>query len=479
MTDETTVKTALDPFGSVTELARMIRERVVSPVEVGRFYLDRVDRHNPQLNAFIWRDDESFLAAAREAEHQVMHGADLGPFHGVPLAIKDVHGVKGQPNVRGSWAVSDEPCAESDLIIERFVDAGFLPFGRTAIPELASGLTCESVRYGVSTNPWDMSRTPGGSTGGGAAAVAAGLVPSCTATDGGGSIRMPASACGLVGLKPTRALLPHRFPNWESSSVDGFLARGVADTAAILDAIAAPDPYAWIVSATPAPAYTAALGIHQPGLRIGLMLDPPTGAAVDPICADAATDVAAVLESLGHSIIPTSSSIIDAEAIRLFNEIVMPAGSQLLDYTDEARMDPNVRARIHLADAFRSRDYVRASTEMKHRLRAVVAHWHHDFDVLLTPTLPTTVPSIASILRDATLPPKERGTASLGAFLRFVNYTGQPAISLPTHLDPDGIPVGVQLVGRAFAESTLLRLADALEVHYRWLDRRPAEPPIS
>lgn len=465
---------ALDPFGPVTELAHLIRTRVVSPVEVARTFLDRIDRYNPDLNAIVWRDDDAYLAAARHAEQRLMSGADVGPFHGVPLAVKDVHAVQGQPNVRGSWAVSDEPCTEHDLLIERFFESGFLQIARTAIPELASSLTCESRRYGVSANPWNTSYTPGGSTGGGAAAVAAGLVPVATATDGGGSIRMPAAACGLVGLKTTRGLLPHRRPNWESSSVDGFLTRSATDTAAILDAIAAPDPFAWTVAATPEPAYRRAIDTPVSRLRIGLMLVPPTGAKVDAGCAGAAVDVAAVLESHGHTIVPVEHSIIDNEAMRLFNEIVMPAGSQLIDYGDESRMDPFVRERIHLADGFGSRDYVRAAAEMKLRLRAVVAHWHNDFDVLLTPTLPVPTPTLAAILTDASLPPMARGTAPLSAFLRFVNFTGLPAVSLPTHVDPRGMPRAVQLVGRAFAEATLLRLAVALEAHYGWLGRQPA-----
>ncbi len=468
----------IDPFAEVTALAGLIRIRELSPVEVAEFYIDRIDTFNPQLNAFTWQDHDRLLADAREAERLLMTDAEVGRFHGVPLAIKDVHSVAGQPCVKGSWALSDAPAPENDLVIDRFLAAGFLPLGRTAVPELAGSVTCESERFGITRNPWNLDHTPAGSTGGGAAAVAAGLAPVTTGTDGGGSIRLPASACGLVGLKPTRALLPHRLPNWELSSVDGFLTRRVRDAAAILDAIATPDPYGWIVPAVPAPRYEQALNHPVAPMRIAVMLEPVGGGPVDPDCLTAVEAVAAELEGMGHLIEPAPAPIIDPEALRLFVEVAMPAGLQLAEYADESRLSSTLQARLHLADSFTVRDYTRHIARMKRLMRDVVAQWYESFDLLLTPTMPIRVPRIDEICSPD--PEAARRIAGMASFARFVNATGLPAISVPTHTDSAGLPVGVQLVGWPFSEDVLLAMGAQLERRYGWPARTPsltAHPP--
>lgn len=458
------------------EFAQAIRDRRIGTVEAAEAAIAAADDLEPSLNAFSFRDDEAFLARAAAAQRALDRGDALGPFHGVPLPIKDVHAVEGQPNTKGSWALGDERQPKSDLFVERCIAAGFLPFGRTTTSELASSHSCESPRYGITRNPWATSLTPGGSSGGSAVAVAAGYAPIATATDGGGSIRIPASATGLVGLKPSRGLFPHRAANWEGSSVDGVLTRTIDDTAAAFDALGAPDPLAWTRSTCSTSAYLDSARTPMPrGLRIGIMLESPNGAAVAGVCAGAAADVAKSLEAAGATVVPVSAEIIRARAMELFVTVFMSAGMQVNSIADRSLLQPYLRRRLELSDQLTVQHYLRSTLEMKELLRGIVAHWHDDFDVLLTPAMAQPVPAcglITSELNEGIDGTNSAG-AAMAAFMLFVNATGQPAISLPTHLDERGVPLGVQLVARAFEEPLLLSIGARLEREYGWARRRP------
>src|SRR3954453_21532800 len=254
-----------DPFASALDLAAAIGAREVSAVEALDHCLAEVDRLNPTVNAVVWRDDEAARAAAQAAQDALADAnAVLPPFHGVPIPIKDLTPVEGWPVTYGSAAAPEAPSAESELSIDALVGAGFVLACRTNTPEFGPITAAENVRYGITRNPWDPSRTPGGSSGGAAAAVASGMFPIAHATDGGGSIRIPASCCGLVGLKPSRGRGPRRAQGWLGGVVEGALTHTVADTAAILDVLGGPDRDAWYNAPEPDRPFLEAPG-RDPG----------------------------------------------------------------------------------------------------------------------------------------------------------------------------------------------------------------------
>ncbi|MBT6277681.1 MAG: amidase, partial [Chromatiales bacterium] len=219
---------------TLTDLRSALASGKLTSAEIAEHYWARAQLLNDRLNAFCWLDPD-FLDRATEASP-----------HSLPIGIKDVQAVAGQPNTKSSFLISDGPVSENSLFIDRVLAAGFVPMGRTASSELASALTTESLKGGITKNPWHADATASGSSGGSAAAVAAGMLPVATGTDGAGSIRLPAVACNLVGLKVTRGLLPQRTGPWDWSSVDGFLTRSVADTAMMIDLVDAPDTEAWM-----------------------------------------------------------------------------------------------------------------------------------------------------------------------------------------------------------------------------------------
>src|SRR5262249_42736757 len=275
------MKYPVDPFMPAVELAAAIRHKEVSPVEVADCYLDRIDELDPRLNAFCHRADDDVRKAASAAADAVVRAAsakDLPPFHGVPLPVKDLLDVAGWPTTHGSAGASKAPAPLSDPVVQRFVDAGFVLLGKTTTSEFGTVPFTESKALGISRNPWDPDRTPGGSSSGAGAAVAAGMAPIAHAEDGGGSIRIPASCTGLVGLKPTRGLVTNVTVSLEGFVTSGVLTRTVADTAAALDALARPDPAAsWSPPAPPGP-FAAAMTMDPPS---GLRLAPPAGSPID------------------------------------------------------------------------------------------------------------------------------------------------------------------------------------------------------
>jgi amidase len=468
-------------FESATGLAAAIRSKQLSPVEVAEHAIAVRERLNPHYNAFSFIDDESFLADARRAEAAVMAGEALPAFHGVPITVKDAHAVEGWPNSKCSLAMSDDPMPEDDYYITRTREAGFLLFGRTTTPELSTSSGCETPRYGITRNPWDTSLTSGGSTGGGSVAVAAGIAPVSTATDGGGSVRMPASCNGLVGLKPTRGLLAHQGPNYEASSVDSYMVRGIEDIATILDSVAHPDPLAWIVSANPeTPAYREATRTPPARHRIALMTTSVNGAPVHPEVLDATLAIASFLEGLGHEIVPVEpTDVIDYRALELWNTVFSPGGSKVNPLVDRSRLQPYLQRRQEASDSLTVQEYLRGTMEMKRCTRRMVAHWLEDFELLLSPTMANRVPAagvISEELNAGTADAADSATAGMSAFCPYVNVGGLAAISLPTHMDSRGVPIGTQLVGAPFSERTLLSFGAVLESEYSWLDRTPPIP---
>jgi amidase len=467
-----------------TEQARLVREGEASPSELVEDAIERLEQLNPQLNAVI----HPLLDQAREAA-----AGDLpaGPFRGVPYLVKDfscymagvpVH--EGMRAVRDAGYVSDHDM----LMTQRLRGAGLVILGRTNTPELGILPTTEPVAYGPTHNPWDLERSPGGSSGGSAAAVAAGIVAAAHGNDGGGSIRIPASHCGLVGLKPSRArvsLAPDFGDVLYGLVVDLALTRSVRDAAGILDVMhgAAPgDPYA---APPPDRPYIEEVGADPGRLRIGLMTAPPGGQfETDPECVAAAEAAAALLEGLGHSVERSHPSELDDQE-QIANFLVRwTAGVDWnLKYWSAAigrdlgaeDVEPCTWALVELGRTHSAGDLLLAIEHAQASSRRIASWWADDgFDLLLTPTCAEPPPRLGEFEAPPDNPaaPIMR-SIPFATFTAAFNTTGQPAISLPLHMTADGLPVGVQLVAPYGREDVLLRVAAQLEEARPWAELMP------
>jgi amidase len=467
-----------------TEQARMIRDGEASPSELVEEAIERLERLNPQLNAMIHPlIDEARAAAAGELPD--------GPFRGVPFLVKDLSCyMKGVPVHEGMRVLKEAGhVADHDMwLTRRFREAGFVTLGRTNVPELGILPTTEPVAYGATHNPWDLDRSPGGSSGGSAAAVAAGIVAAAHGNDGGGSIRIPASHCGLVGLKPSRArvsLAPDFGDLLGGLVVELALTRSVRDAAGILDAVHGPapgDPYA-----APAPErpYVEEVGAAPGRLRIGLMTTPPGGQfETHPECVQAAKGAASALEELGHHVEEAYPAEMDVPEL-VANFIVRWTVCQ--DYNlkywggvlgRELGPDDLEPCTWALAEQGRSQtggDYLMAVEQAQVSSRRLASWWADEsFDLLLTPTCAEPPPRLGEFESppDNPLAPLLRAIP-FGTFTAGFNTTGQPAISLPLHTTADGLPVGVQLVAAYGREDLLLQVAAQLEEARPWADRTP------
>jgi amidase len=466
----------LDPSSSALELAAALRRRELSAVELLDACLAAVDERNPQLNAVIWRNDEEARAAAAEADRRLAAGEDSqAPFLGVPLPIKDLTPVAGWPVSYGSHGGPQGVGDESEMVVEALARAGFVLCGRTNTPEFGVITVAENSRYGISRNPWDESRSPGGSSGGAAAAVAGGMFPIAHANDGGGSIRIPASYCGLVGFKPSRGRVPRLAQSWLGAVVEGVVARTVADSANVLDAIAGPDPLAWYNAPAPTRPFAQETDTPPGSLRIGLMAQAPLGIPTDPACVAAARSAAALLDELGHSVEEVEVPTISEEMVPPF--IALTQGG-LADYDDVdwSKVEPHIAHQRAQSSETGAYDYVLAGKTLELLSRRELARWGRDFDVLLTPTSAILPPQAGAILEAAHATPDQpvlEVVASV-SFTAFGNVTGLPAVSLPLYWSEDGLPVGVQLVAGPWQDGPLIALAAQLEQARPWAERRPA-----
>jgi amidase len=456
---------------SALELAAALRRRELSSVELLDACLEAVDAANGEINAVIWRDDDAARHAAQAADAALARGDDAA-FLGVPLPIKDLTPVSGWPVTYGSNGRSLEPSAESELTVEAFRRAGFVLCGRTNTPEFGPLTVTENDRYGVTRNPWDTSRTPGGSSGGAAAAVASGMFPLAHATDGGGSIRIPAAFCGLVGLKPSRGRVPRLAQGWLGGVVEGAVTRTVAETAAVLDVLSGPDPRAWYNAPAPDRPFLEESGREPARLRIGLMDHGPGGMPVDPACAEAARRTAAALEELGHEVVEADVPTLSEDIVGPFL-VVINASLAEFEGVDWDKVEPHIAQQLANARATSSFDYAASAAMLERYSRDLVSAWGADFDVLVTPTTAILPPPAGAILRQAHASPGEPVEAVLAmvAFTIFANVTGLPAMSLPVHSTEEGLPVGAQLVGAPFCEAQLIRLGHALEEALPWAER--------
>jgi amidase len=458
------------------ELAAALRAREISSTELLEACLSEVDRLNDSLNAVVWRDDDAARAEAKAADERLAAG-DQAPFLGVPLPIKDLTEVQGQPVTYGSRGRDMTPWdGPSEMVVDAFRRAGFVLACRTNTPEFGHITATENLRWGITRNPWDTDRTPGGSSGGAAAATAGGMFPVAHANDGGGSIRIPASCCGLVGLKPSRGRVPRRAQSWLGAVVEGAVTRTVADSAAILDQISQPDRYSWYNAPAPERPFRDEVGADSGRLRIGLMTGGPNGMPVDPDCSEAARKVGEALEGLGHSVEPAEVATVSEELIGPFVALVESSLGEALGLVDLEKTEPHILAQVENATARNSLEYVAAARHVELLSRELTAAWGRDFDVLVTPTMgvpPAPAGAIMELSHSNPNEPAELVVATV-AFTAFANVTGQPAVSLPVHETAGGVPIGAQLVGGPFEEATLIRLAAALEQALPWADRQPA-----
>jgi amidase len=474
----------IDPFISAVELAAAIRRKEMSPVEVADCYLERIDELDPRLNAFCYRADDDVRTAASAAADAVVRAGpneELPPFHGVPIPIKDLLDVGGWPTTHGSAGASVAPAVASDPVVQRFVDAGFVLLGKTTTSEFGAVPFTESDALGVSRNPWDPDRTPGGSSSGAGVAVAAGMAPIAHAADGGASIRVPASCNGLVGLKPTRGLVTNVAVDLEGLATSGVLTHSVTDTAAALDVLARHDPAAWWSPPTPPRSFASAIDIDPPsGLRIGVLADSPIdGLIVDPACAAAVDRTLRTLESVGHYIVDTPPPLPPAdELIAAFTAIWNLGGAGIV-LADPNRIEPHNRALHDAARAIDSWAYAEAVRKTQLLSRRVVEGFLASFDILVTPTMACLPPPVGAWrvgIDDEPLMPLIN-SYPMAVFTSLFNVTGQAAISVPVHHDHvSGLPVGVQLVAPPWREDLLLQMARSLELAHSWTNRRP---PVS
>jgi amidase len=432
-----------------------------------------IDALDPQLNAVIWRNDDDARAAAAEADRRLAAG-ESAPFLGVPLPIKDLTTVAGWPVSYGSRGGPPGVSEESELVVDALARAGFVLCGRTNTPEFGVITAAENLRYGVSRNPWDTNRSPGGSSGGAAAAVAGGMFPIAHANDGGGSIRIPASYCGLVGFKPSRGRVPRLAQSWLGAVVEGVVARTVADSAVVLDAIAGPDPLAWYNAPAPAHPFAQEPGAPVGPLRIGLMAQAPLGIPTDEACTAGAHAAAAALEELGHSVEEVDVPTISEELVPSF--IALTQGG-LADYegVDWSKVEPHIAHQRKASSELGAYDYVLAARKLELLSRREVARWGRDFDVLVTPTSAILPPVAGAILEAQHAAPDQPvlDVVASVSFTAFGNVTGLPAVSLPLHWSEAGLPVGVQLVAGPWQDGPLLALAAQLEQARPWAERRP------
>jgi amidase len=466
-----------------TDQARMVRDGVASPVELVEEAIARLEELNPWLNAVIHPLlDEARTAAAGELPD--------GPFRGVPFVVKDLSCyMQGAPVHEGMRALRDAGHrADHDMwLARRFRQAGFVILGRTNTPELGILPTTEPAAYGATHNPWDLERSPGGSSGGSASAVAAGIVGAAHANDGGGSIRVPASHCGLVGLKPSRArvsLAPDFGEILGGLAIELAVTRTVRDTAAVLDAVHGPapgDPYA-----APAPrrAYVSELGADPGRLRVGLLAKPPGGQVdADPDCIAAAQAAGKLLEGLGHHVEESHPlALEDPEQIADFLVRWTAGVDWNLKYWSRAigrdigpeDVEPCTWALAQQGRSHTAGDLFSALERSQAWGRRVACWWSGEgFDLLLTPTCAEPPPPLGEFESAPENPAAPIIRAMpFAAFTASFNVTGQPAISLPLHQTTHGLPVGVQLVAAYGREDLLLRVASQIEQAQPWAERK-------
>jgi amidase len=476
-----------------TAQAELIATREATSTELVDASIERIEQLDGEVNAVVMRWFDRARAQAHAFDELPLHSAQrTTAFAGVPFLIKDlgIHAA-GMPLTSGNRAALDaQPLSNHDSnLMARFRDAGLITLGRTNTPEFGSLPVTEPLAYGPTRNPWDLEHTPGGSSGGAAAAVAAGMVPIAHASDGGGSIRIPASCSGLVGLKPTQgrsSMGPERDESGLSTQL--CVSRSVRDTARMLDAVHGPGVGDTVIAPPPSRPYVEELGVDPGRLRIGLLDTHPIGGVLHADCIEAVRSAAALLEGLGHDVTLGHPPVLeDREFPRRFAAMwatLMAVNIEALGTTIGREMtaddiEPVNWAQGDYAGHLSATQYAMALAAVGQYRRKMHQWWADGWDLLLTPTLAAPPLRIGALYdADDEIAPDDPMAPSTraGRFVAFTppfNATGQPAISLPLHWNGAGLPVGVQLVAAYGREDLLIRVAAQLEAAAPWAQRRP------
>ena len=461
---------------SADDLATAIKTKKLSPVEIVKHLLERMADINPKINAYVTITEDSAIAEAKEAEDAVMQGRQVGPLHGVPVALKDTNFTKGVRTTMGSRLMEDFVPEEDSVHVERLKKAGAIVLGKTNTPEFAAKAVTDNLVFGITRNPWNSERTTGGSSGGSAATVAAGLAPLATGSDAGGSIRIPASCCGVFGIKPQFGRVPNYplFHLWESLLHDGPITRTVKDAALMLDVMAGQhwgDRHSLPPSGL---SFVESLKGGVKGLRVAWSPDlnyATVSHQVLAICEAAIkqfTEMGAEVEEVQldcRMAGMTYATILDTELaarVALFGPL----------YEIKDRLDPLLVERVDAVKNLTANDYLKISFT-RQELSARVGKLFQTYDLLLTPTLgipawPIGLPKVYVEEVDGK-PVSTRGWTLTFPF----NLTGQPAASIPAGWTDDNLPVGLQIAGRPYDEAIVFRAAAAFEAAKPWIHNRP------
>jgi amidase len=462
-----------------TAQAELVARGDVTPVELVDAAIERIERLDPPLNAVVMR----WFEHAREVAGGQLR---VGPFAGVPFLLKDLSShYAGQPLTNGNVALRDAMVVSSvdTTLVSRFKRAGLVTLGRTNSPELGSVPVTEPVAYGPTRNPWDPERVPGGSSGGAAAAVAAGMVPIAHASDGGGSIRIPASCCGLIGLKPSQGRTSMGPFRTESGlSVELCVSRSVRDTARMLDAVHGPAVGDSVIAPAPLRPFVDELGAAPGRLRIGVLDHHPRGGSLHADCVTASHQAATLLESLGHHVEPAyPATLADASFTSRFMALwgtnmatgIEGYGAMLGRPLEEHEVEPVNWAQAQHARRVSAVEYANGLGAIAEFRRATHQWWADGWDLLLTPTLGEPPLRIGELTAGASPLDAMRRAGEFVPFTPAFNMTGQPAINVPLHWNDDGLPIGIQLVAAYGGEDVLIRVASQLEQAAPWSQRHP------
>ena len=465
-------------------LAESVRSGARTPEELLAEAIGRIEKENPEINAVV----QTLYDEARE---RISAGLPDGPFRGVPILLKDLDApLAGAPFYCGTRFLRDRDYRPETnaYFVDRLLAAGFVPIGKTNTPELGLAVTTEPLSYGATRNPWNLDHSAGGSSGGSAAAVSAGLVSIAHASDGGGSIRIPASACGLVGLKPSRgrvSLGPEYGSYWHGFVTNHVVTRSVRDTAAALDVVAGMEPGDPYTAPPPEQPFSAAARRPPGRLRIGLMMKAPGEAnGLDPECVEAVGRTGRALESLGHTVeeaYPQPLDQVEERNGHFTTVIVSWTAAAVASWEarigqtiPEGGLEPLTANLALIGQTVSAADYLATIRWCERFTRDMAAWWAEGFDLLVTPTLGTPPAPLGTLTApDGDLTPVVEALDRYSPFSAPFNMTGQPAVSLPLHQTEDGLPVGVQCIAPYAREDLLIQIGAQLENALPWADRRP------
>jgi len=458
-----------------TALAALVRKGEVRASELLDEAIARTERWNPALNAVVIRHDD----LARKAVQRPLEG----PLAGVPFLIKDLGTyLGGTITSEGCRFFADAVAARDSFVVERYRKAGLVIFGKTASPELGKSPVTESLLWGETRNPWNTAHTPCGSSGGSAAAVAAGIVPAAHGNDGGGSIRLPASACGLFGLKPSRFRVPLGPGKGDGGGLSTMhaLTRSVRDSALLLDVSQGPEPGGYGSIGAPERPFVEEVGRSPGRLRIALMRRSVFDAPVHPECAKAVDDAARLCEGLGHGVEEVRLPIDGAETYAAAGLLLSLSSTVAIRQREKALGRTVTQQDVEPITWTRMQQYANASAEQVLEARSLqvkvhlqLAEFMQRHDVILSPTIAVPPARVGALGPRRPIADFDREAAAYSLITMLYNFTGQPAMSVPLHWTPDGLPIGVHFAGRYGEEALLFRLAGQLEQASPWFDRRP------